>query len=447
MNIIICGAGEVGRHAAEVLGAAGGHAITVIDPRAERLVELEDKLDVRSLVGDGTQAAALLEAGCRKADLFLAATQDDVVNLLSASVAKGVGARKCIARIHHSAYLDQDPLAYDQHLGIDHLVCPERSTAAEIAQTLRTAGALAMERFARGQVEMQQLPVAATAPAVDKPLLALDLPRRARIASIERGGSAFIPDGQTRLQAGDIVILIADTDVFPRACTLFDPDAGRRKRVTVLGGTAMGVWLCRALQGRAFSVRLIEADAARADELAAKLDWVTVLRVDPADTAALAERRTEDVDAFVALTSDDEHNVLAAARAKSMGAKIAIAVLQRPTYLHLLAHVGIDRAFSPRDAAVTEIQRLLQTGDVRKLATLAHDIADVIELHVPGTATKVIGRPLRDLRFPPKTIVAAIQRGNEAHVPSADDTIDAGDTIVVIGPQDNHKDLKRMFAL
>ena len=447
MNIIICGAGEVGRYAAEVLADDSDKNITLVDPLAERLAELEDELDVRSLTGDGTQADVLVDAGCRQADLFIAATQHDTTNLLAASVAKGVGADKCIARIHHSAYLSSDLLEYDRYLGIDHLVCPERSTAAAVAQSLRAPGALTMERFARGRVEMQQLPVVASAPAVGIPLVALDLPRRARIASIERGGTALIPDGTTQIHAHDIVVLISDADVFPKARKLFDPDADRRKRVLILGGTAMGVWLCRALHGRAFSVRLIEADRGRAEELAGKLDWITVLLADPGDTEVLAEERAYDVDAFVALTDDDEHNVLAAARAKSMGAKSAIAVLQRPTYQHLLKHVGIDRSFSPRVSAVTEIRQLLQVGPMNHVATVARGVADVWEISVPAKADRVLGKTLRELRFPPKTIVAAIQRGEEAHVPTPDDTIAAGDTVVVISPQDNVKELKKMFGV
>jgi trk system potassium uptake protein TrkA len=447
MKIIICGAGEVGRHAAAVLCAEGRNAITVIDERADRLAELENDLDARSLVGNGTHADVLVEAGCRNVDLFLAATHNDAINLLSSSVAKGLGARKCIARIHHGAYLSKDVLDYGPRLGIDHLVCPERSTAAAIAQALRTPGALAMERFARGQVEMQQLPVAGSAAAVGKPLASLGLPLRSRIASIERGETAIIPDSQTRIQAGDIVVLIADADVFERASAVLDPDVGRRRRVMILGGTAMGVWLCRALRSRSFSVRLIEPDERRADELAAKLDWVTVLRIDPADTSALVEERIDLVDAFVALTVDDEHNLLAAARAKSMGAKAAISVLQRPTYLHLLGHVGIDHAFSPRDSAVSEIKRLIQTGALTHVATLAHGIAEVVEIQVPRNAGKALGVPLSKLRFPAETMIAAIQHGDEAHVPSADDTIAAGDTIVAIGPEANLKELRKMFRV
>lgn len=444
MNIIICGAGEVGRHAAEVL-AADGNSITIIDNDAGKLAELEDAMDVRSLLGNGTQADVLIEAGVGKADLFLAATNIDEINLLSASVAKGVGARRCIARVHHSAFYEKRGLDYDRYLGIDHMVCPEYATAVAIAQTLRSPGALAVERFARGRVEMQQLPIGADAPAVGKPLLALDLPGHTRVASIERGGAAFIPDGQTEVQAGDVVTLIADVDVFAKAAKVFDPDAGRRRRVIILGGTSMGVWLCRALQSRMFSVRLIESDRARAEELAAKLDWVTVLCADLNDTNVLEEERTDQADAFVALTKDDESNLLGAAHAKSLGAKSAFAVLQRPTYQHLLGHVGIDRAFSPRAVAVGQILQLIEDEPVRVLAELAHGIADVYEVRVPASAADVINRPLREVQFPGKTIIAAIQRGDDAHVPSADDTIMADDTLIIIGPGGMTKQLRAIF--
>lgn len=446
MNIIICGAGEVGRHAAEVLADVGS-SITIIDRDAGKLAELEQLLDVRSLIGNAAQADVLIEAGVDKADLFLAATNIDEINLLSASIAKGVGARRCIARVHHSAYFEKRGLDYDRYLGIDELLCPEYVTAVAIAQTLRSPGALAVERFARGQVEMQQLPISTDAPAVGKPLLALDMPRRARVASIDRGGTAFLPDGQTEVAAGDIVTLIADVDVFAKAAKLFDPDAGRRRRVIILGGTSMGVWLCRALQSRMFSVRLIEADRARAEELAAKLDWVTVLCADLEDTSILEDERTDQADAFVALMKDDESNLLAAAHAKSLGAKTAFAVLQRPTYQHLLSHVGIDRAFSPRALAVGQIMQMIEDEPVRVLAELAHGIADVYEVRVPKAATNVIDKPLRELRFPAKMMVAAIQRGDDAHVPSADDAIAAGDTVIFIGPGGMQKQLKAVFNL
>lgn len=444
MNIVICGAGAVGSHAAEVLGAQG-HNITVIDKEQDRLTTLEESLDIRSLHGNGTHAEALLEAGCAKADLFIAATQSDEMNLLSASIASGLGVDRTIARVHHSAYFEQKGIDYSTHLGIDHLVCPDLTTARAIAQTLRNPGALAVERFARGRIEMQQLPVSFDAPAIGKPLVEVGLPSAARLVSIERERAAFIPDGQSVIQQGDIVTLICEVSVFERARKLIHTTSQKRKRVVVMGGSPLAVWLCRELNSRQFSVRLFEANRARAEELAAKLEWVTVLHTDPSDPAVWDDEHLGQAEAFVSLSNSDEHNILAAARAKSEGVGLAVAVLQKPTYLHLLKHVGIDKAFSPRVTAVTQIQQLLLSGPVRRLATLAEGIADIYEIHVSATAKKVIQTPLRDVSFPPKTIIAAIQRGNEVHVPGADDWIAPGDTVVVIGPGENEKPLKALF--
>ncbi|MHC5113253.1 MAG: NAD-binding protein [Planctomycetota bacterium] len=169
MNILICGAGEIGSHTAEELAERGTH-ITVIDQDAARLREIEERLDVATLLGNCAQADVLLEAGCARADLVLATTNSDEVNLLSASLAKGLGAAKSIARVHEAAFFEQKNYSYQEHLGVDQLICPEYSTALEIARTLRNPGALAIENFARGAIEMQEFAVTPKAPAIGTPM-------------------------------------------------------------------------------------------------------------------------------------------------------------------------------------------------------------------------------------------------------------------------------------
>jgi len=447
MNIIICGAGEVGRHAAEVLGESGHNDITIIDCDRDKLQLLEEMMDVQTLHGSGTQGEVLLEAGCDTADLFIAATNIDEINLLAATLAKGVGAHQTIARVHHSAYFEKRGLDYAKYLGIDHLVCPEYTTALAIAQTLRSPGALAVERFAKGRIEMQALSVEEDAPARGKGLMELALPRSARVAAIERDGKAFIPDRTTVIQLGDIVTLVGEVDSFEKTRRLFHTHPVGRQRIMIMGGTPLAVWLCRALHTSDFSIRLFEKNQERAEELAAKLEWVTVLTDDPAEADTLQEERIDQTDAFVAVTQDDEHNILAAARAKSLGAKLAIAMLQRSTYLHLLEHVGIDRAFSPRVTAVAEIQHLVDESPVKRLASLAEDIADVYELRVPAAARDVIGKPLSEIKLPEKTLLAAIQHGEEVRIPGAADTLAIGDTLVIIAPAGSKQQLMKTFAI
>jgi len=446
MNIIICGAGDVGRHTAEVLAPAG-HGVTVIDQKRAKLDILDEVLDVRSLQGNGTQAEVLLEAGAAGADVFIAATNIDEVNLLSASVAKAVGAKKCIARVHHSTYFDKRGLDYETHLGIDQLICPEATTANAIAAALRSPGAIAIESFARGRIEMQTLPVSRDARAVGKQLQELALPN-ARLAAIEHEGQAAIPIATTRVAAGDVVTLIGDSESFEKVRQQFDTSAGKRLRVIIIGGSTQGVWLCRALKGRNYSVRLFEQNKERAVELSEKLGWVTILNADVIQTEALQDERIDLADAFVAASEEDENNILAAARAKSMGAKMAIAVLQRGTYLHLIKHVGIDRAFSPREQAVTEIMRRLDEGPVRELATIAEDVAELYEVRVSAAATAVIDQPLKQAasKLPPRCLIVAVQRGDRVFVPTGDDEVRARDTLVVVGPTGQKRALRKAFA-
>ena len=445
MNIVICGAGEVGRHCAEVL-AAQGHNITVIDQQAEKLAELDDILDVRNLEGNAVHADVLLEAGCAKTDLVIAAMDSDEMNLLAASIAKALGAAKAIARVHHSTYFEKHGLDYARHLGIDHLVCPEFSTALAIASTLRSPGALAIEQFARGQVEMQQLPVSDNAKAVGNALASLKLPASSRLTVIARGDTAFLPDAQTVIQKGDIVTLIGEAAGFDKARKLFHTEDNASRRVMILGGTAQCVWVCRALKDRGFSIRVFETDEPRALELSEKLDWVTILNVDAVNTDALRDERVDLADVFLALTADEERNILAAARAKSMGVKSAVALLQRTTYQHLLSHIGIDAAFSPRSSAVTEVLQLLETGPIKHLASMAEKIAEVYELSIPAGAAKVVNTPLKEIKLPEHSLLAAVERDDEVFIPGGDSQLHPGDTVIAIAPASAKKALRKLFT-
>ncbi|MEE9295480.1 MAG: Trk system potassium transporter TrkA [Phycisphaerae bacterium] len=444
MNIVIGGAGSVGRHLAEVLAVAGNN-VTIIDSDPATLQSLGDELDVGTLRANCAHGSALREAGVADADMFIAATNNDEVNLLSASVAKLLGAKRCVARIHHRAYFDSAALSYARHLKIDHLICPEYATAVAIARTLRNPGSLAVENFARDQIQMQELKVSDDAKALGVPLSDLNLPKGVRIATVTRAEQSFIPEASTAIAQGDIVTLVGGKANFEAARRLLQSEKIKKKHVVVMGGTSMGVWLCRALRQRHFAVRIYVFGRERAEELAGKLPHVTVVESDPTDPGVFAEERLADSDAFVALTPDDEHNILAAAQAKSLGAKLAIAVTARSTYIHLLTHVGIDRAFSPRVVAAREIQLLLEPGPVRVVASLVEATANVYEVQV-GPSAPGTGESLETINLPGPCVIVAIQRKMEVLVPDAKTEVLAGDVLLVIGRRGMEKDLKKLFA-
>lgn len=443
MNVVICGAGEVGSHAAEVLSTAG-HNITVIDQDGGRLRFLEDQLDVRTLQGNCAHAQVLKDARTGTSDLLVAATNSDEVNLLTAAVSKGVGVGKSIARVQHGAYFEGRGLHYPTHLNIDRLICPDYTTAQAIACTLRNPGSLAIENFGRGRIEMQEFEVTDDAPAANRQLSELKLPEGSRLAAVRRDKKAFLPDAGTIVHPGDAVILVGNADVFQQARLLFHSDKAGRRRIAVMGGTPMTVWLSRALRDRHFSIRVFETDLERAEELASKLDWVTVIQANPTDRVVFEEERLHAVDVFAALTDDDEQNILGCAWAKSMGVAKAISVVQRADYFHLLEHVGIDYPFSPRRVAAREIEEVLDDSPLRCLASLAEGIIDVYRVRI-GKKSDAIGRPLKDIRLTPHWMIAGIDRADEIRVPGADSTIEVDDTVLVIGRHGNESKLKKML--
>ena len=443
MRIVICGAGEVGSHAAEVLDRAG-HSITIIDNCAERLGAIEESLDIRTVLGNCTRAETLTEAGVPNADMVVAATSHDEVNLLSATLAKRLGAAKVIARVHSYDFADPEAFDYAGCLGIDELICPEYSTAMVIAQNIRNPAAHAVETFARGQVEMQQFKVGEHSESTKKPLADLGVPKGARLAAVLRDGAAIIPDSHLTVEVGDHVVLVANADVFDAARAVFKDDTHRRRSVVILGGTPMAEWLCRSLRGKPFSIRLFEKDRERAEALAVDLDWVTVLNADPTDSNVFNEERVAEADDFVALLKEDETNIIGGVLAKLRGVETVFVVVQRSTYLEPVYTIGIDRAYSPRTVAAKQIENALDTSPVRVLSSLSDGEVSVFRVRV-GEESSVAGKRLREVNLTPDWSVLAVQRGDATSVPHADDEICKGDVVLVLGRTDGKADLKKIF--
>jgi trk system potassium uptake protein TrkA len=444
MRIVICGAGHVGTFAAEVLAAAR-HSITVIDKDADRVRAIGDRFDVATLVGNCAHAETLKEADVAGADLVIAATEFDEVNLVTASIAKGLGASKSVARVHLGAFYDERRFGYARHLAIDRLICPEYATSEQIAHILRNPAAIAIESFANWSIELQEIAVADKAPGIGKPLAELALPQGALLVAVTRNGDAFAPTGSTEIRPGDEIVLVGEPAAMAKAAKLFGEQRTERRDIVVMGGGPMAIWLCRALRDRAFRIRLFEPDRQRAEQLAIDMEWVTVLNADATNQAVFKEEHIGRADVFVAITDDDESNILGGAWAKSQGVKQAIAVVQRPIYLHLLEHVGIDLAFSPRTAAMREINLLLEESPVIALSSLARGVLDVYSARVePGSP--VAGKTLMEHPIPERFVVAAVQHLGEAFVPDGTSTIHAGDTLLVVGPHKESGKLRKLVS-
>jgi trk system potassium uptake protein len=347
--------------------------------------------------------------------------------------------------VHHTSNFSLRGTRYAASLGIDELICPEHLTAKSIAQTIRNPGMIAIEEFAEGQLLMQRFAVEPDAPAVGKRLADVQLPPGTRVATVDRDGVARLAVAGTVIEADEHVTLIGQTKAFESARRRFTRGAERRSYIVIMGETSTAVWLCRAFRDKAFSVRIFVENHERAEELSEKLEHVTVIEGDPTDATTFADEHVERADAFIAVTAEDERNILGCAQAKRLGVPVVIAVVQRAKYLHLFPHVGIDHAFSPRSDAVKAILHWIDTGPIRSLATFAEGVAEVYEV-TPLKRAPIIGHELRNIRMPPESMIAAIRRSERVYVPGADDQIMLGDTVLVIGPRNIGDELAKLFV-
>jgi trk system potassium uptake protein len=445
MNIIICGAGKTGAHATEILAADGAN-VTVIDDNQALLEAVAESFDVATLLGDPATAKNLVTAGVDGADVVIAATEVDEVNLLCASTAAYLGADRTFAMLTHSTYLSRDILDYSNLLSIDSLICPAFSTARAIASHLRNPAAMKVERLAGHTIEVQQFEVTKGAPGIGRHLSDVKLPGGARLAAITREGTTYLPSGISTVDEKDEVLLVANTDVFHDARRVFrTKDSGRRSAV-IMGGSPVAVWLCRALKNRGFSIRLFEIDAERASELADKLPWVTVIQADPTDPNVFTDEHIENADAFVALTND-EHNILSCAWAAGLGVKETYPVVSRRDYAPFVKAMGLNHTFSPGQLAVAEIQKRLKRKSLTKIASLTGDEMAIYRVRV-GKDAPVIGKPLSELQLMPNCMVIVLEHDEHSGtVPSAHEILAERDVVFVVARQNFVDELRKLFAV
>jgi len=430
MNILVLGAGTVGQSIAELLSQAG-HSVTIVDRDPKAVQQAEANLDVRGLVGLATSSAVLFQAGAMVADLCLSCTDNDEANLLAASVAKQMGSRKSIARVHASFYRDFHTFDYQRSLNIDQLLSLEQLTAFEMAKTIRNPASLAVENFARGMIEMQELQIGPRAKVLSQPLADLGLPAGVRVGSVRRGDRLTIPGPEDELAAGDWVTLVGTREELDTVKRRFRGNGGTRRTVVIAGGGETGQSLATVLEGRQFAVRLIERDRQRCEELSEKLSETTVLHGDVTSRAFLEEERVGQADVFVAAMGEDEDNIMASVEAKELGVGTCFTVIHRPDYANVVAKLGIDYPVSPRTVMAREVLSHVSAGPISRMTRLAGGQAEVVEFRAAAGAA-AIGVALRDLPLPRGCLLAAILREDYAVVPGADAAIQPGDTVVAI---------------
>lgn len=422
-----------------------GHEITVIEIDEELASSLDEELDVKVIKGNGSFAGVLKKANIDEADYILAMTTNDSVNMLACSIAKSLGAKYAIARIHHHTFQDCEFFNYQLQFGIDHLINPEALCATELAKSIRNPGRLAVENFARGEIEVQQIEVSSHSKFIKLPLKEIHLGPNIRIGYIERDGKIDIPTADTEILAGDNIILVGPPETLFEIKEKFNPDEPKiSKRVTLFGATETGIVLARILDNSRFQVRIIEDSPRICEALAKEMPDATIIQGEGTSLKLLEEEQIGDSDYFVACTKDDEDNIMTCVQAKRLGTEHVQLVINKPDYEIVINDIqnslGIEAAVSPRNATIRELLRYITHDNFSELATLPGGKAKIIEITI-ATGCPQKNRKIKEIPWPQQCIIIGLQHKFRASVPTAEDVVLAGDRLVAIIPNDQIEQL------
>lgn len=452
MKIVILGAGQVGASVAESL-VSEANDITVVDLEPQRLRTLQERLDLRTVQGNGAHPSVLAEAGIEDADLLVAVTQSDETNLVACRMAARMfNVPRRIARVRATDYLDNERILGEDGFDVDLSICPEQVLTDYIAKLVEFPEALQVLDFAGGKVSLVAVRAFSGGPLVGHPLRELrgHVPRiDARIVAIFRGDRSIVPDGDTVIEAGDEVFCLAAAEHIREVMRELRRMDRPVKRVMVAGGGNIGLRLAAALEER-YSVRVIEHNKRRCEQLAARLGAALVLNGDTTDEELLEDENIAEMDLFVAVTNDDENNIMSSLLAKRMGARRVVSLINRRSYVDLLQAGQIDIAISPAQATIGTLLAHVRRGDVVAVHSLRRGAAEALEAVVHGDreSCRLTDRRVDELELPPGTTIGAVVRGNEVIMAHHDTVIRAEDHVIVfVTDKKNLPRVERMFQV
>lgn len=429
MNIIIVGAGEIGRHLATSLSREA-HSISVIEYDPRLAAELEQTIDAKVVGSDGTSVNALVEANVAECGLFLALTSSNTANLVSCSMAKQMGVQQVVCRVHPSLQREEWLFDFKGHFGLDHVFSSERLAAIELAKFIRNPNSLVVEELARGRIELQQVKVDPRSDAVGVKLRDLKAPVHTRVAMITRGSEHFVPTADSEVRVDDVVTIFGE----PRKLRSLAERLQKRRsdrdqvRVVIFGGGEYGFSLAQMLESWECKVRIFEQDQELCKKLVDRLSNTTVINADATVVAELQEEQIEGVDFFVATSDSDEDNVMTCLQAHTLKAKKCLTLIHRADYAQAISgsgqHFGIEAAVSPRDATLREIQRFITSDRYHVVKKL--DGGELIEMRV-GKGSIAAGHMVKEVDWPDGCVLVGLLHGTHADVPGPDDVVQAGD--------------------
>lgn len=435
MKILIVGAGQVGGSLAEQL-ANEAFDVTLVDRNGSRLSELRDRLDIQTVMGQAPHPDVLRRAGADDADMLIAVTNSDEVNMVACQVCYSLFRTPTkIARIRSAAYLTREGLFSKEHMPIDVLINPERVVTEQIRQLLAHPGALQVLSFAGGKVQLVAVKAYHGGPLVGHELRSLRerMPNvDTRVAAIFRRGRPIIPEGTTVIEADDDVFFIAAAEHINTVMGELRRVERPYRRILIAGGGLIGERLAQEIEHQ-YSVKVIERSAERCEELAASLEEAVVLRGDATDRELLLEENIEYTDVFCALTNDDEVNIMSSLLAKRLGARQVMALITKPSYVDLVQDGQVDIAISPQLATTSSLLTHVRRGDVAQVHRLRRGAAEAMEAIAHGRPeeSKVVGRRIADIDLPPGTSIGALVRGDDVLIAHDDTVVETDDHVIL----------------
>jgi trk system potassium uptake protein TrkA len=446
VSILIVGGGDIGSILAERLSSERKDVV-VVEAGEQRARELRERVDVQVVHGSGSSPAVLRTAGLDDAEMLVAVTDSDEVNLVSCLVAskEGIIPTK-IARVRDPDLAE----AIMRIFGEDTLalnINPEEEAAQAVIKILRVPGAAGVLEFADGKAQVVTFSL--DCPCEAEGMVLADLKNRpeieVNIVAISRGGKFLTPDGRTTLERGDLVYAAGRPEKLGAFSALLGKGGPEARRIVVSGGGNVAYYLARALESEDISIKVIEPDTERCKFLVERLNRSVVLQGHGTDPALLAEENVGNADAFLALTRDEEDNILAALLAKRAGASKVIALVNKLSYVSLASAIGVDAVVSPNLAAVSAILHFIRKGKVLSVTTVGEEAAEALEV-VALETSDLVGRPLREIDFK-DAIVGAIVRGEKVVIPGGDDVIEVGDHVIIFALRSAIEKLERKMMV
>lgn len=448
MNILIIGAGQVGFYLAQMLSREN-HDVTLIETDIDRYRRAREQLDVMVIHGSGSSANSLRQAGVEKCDMIAAVSGVDEVNIVSCLLASKFGVNIKIARVQNPEFSQKSAILTAKDLGIDLMIHPEEETAREIVLLIRRAAATDVVEFEDGRIQVIGIRIDAKAPILNKTLQEVsdaNPDKPFRTVAIFRDGRTIIPGGQDFVRRKDQIFVVAKTETISHVLELCGKGDERLQRVMILGGGRVGRSVAMELEReKDIDVKLIEAGHSKSEFVAEQLKRTLVIRGDGTDMDLLATEGIMDQDGFIAVSDDEETNILSCLLSKHLGVRRTIAMVNRADYLPIMSSIGLDAAVDKRIITADAILRFIRRGRVVSVATMRGVEAEVLEIEAAKKAS-ITSKPLKLIKFPKGAIIGIISRKDSVFVPVGDTVVKEGDKAVVFVLPDNIPKVEKLFT-